>query len=127
MRTRFRWDKDLECLVEIGSNANYFEEKGEAPSVISDDLKVGVNGLKHIPSGKHLDSKAAHYRENKARGLEHVGNETDFASQKEKPKHGDYMQEAAAAQAQIQNNWNGTRDWLARQKEQGRNIRWDER
>lgn len=120
MRTRYRWDKDLECLVEVGSNANYFEEKGEAPNVISDDLGVGVNGLRHMPSGKMLDSKSAHYRENRVRGLEHVGNETDFAVKREKPNPHYYGEQVKTAVEQIAGNYNGTADWLARQREQSR-------
>ncbi len=56
MRRRFRYDADLEAVIEIREDGNYFEEKGEAPSVISDDVGAGVNALKHMPSGKMLDS-----------------------------------------------------------------------
>jgi len=114
MRKRYRYDADLDCVVEIGGN--YFEERPQGPNVISDAIG-GVNGVLHLPSGKHLDSKSAHYKENKRRGLEHVGNEENFASKREKPNGDYYVREAITAQQQIAGNWNGTADWLARQKE----------
>lgn len=121
MRTRYRWDKEMDDLVEIRDSSNYFEEeKPRGPNVISDDVGAGVNGLLHMPSGQMLDSKSAHYRESKARGREHVGNETNFAAKKSKLHPDDYMREVLKVDAQIQGNHNGTRDWLARQKEQER-------
>lgn len=125
MRRRFRYDPDLEEVVEI--RGNYFEERGQAPSVISDDLKAGVNGLKHIPSGKMLDSKSAHYAENKRRGLEHVGNETNFEVKQSAPSAASYIEATKAAAEQIAGDYQGTRGWLERQREQGRNIRWNDR
>lgn len=115
MRRRFRWDPDLECVVEVGGN--YFEETPRGPSVISDDVGAGVNGLKHFPSGRMLDSKSAHYRETRARGLEHVGNATDFASKRERPTTDYYTRQVLDAREQIASNYQGTRDWLARQNE----------
>ena len=38
--TRYRYDKDLDCVVPVGGN--YFEEAPQGPSIISDDLKAGV-------------------------------------------------------------------------------------
>lgn len=127
MRKRYRYDPDLECLVEIGSNSNYFEEKGQAPSVISDDLGAGVNGLMHFPSKQMLDSKSAHYRETRARGLEHVGNEQNFETPQKPGDHASYIQATKDAAEQIAGDYQGTRGWLERQREQGRNIRWNDR
>jgi hypothetical protein len=118
MRTRYRYDAELDCLVEIGGNSNYFEEKTESANVISDDVGAGVNGLRHMPSGKMLDSKSAHRKETKARGLEEVGTQTDFASQKARVHPDDYMRTVIDAQQQIQSNHNSTADWLRRQNEQ---------
>lgn len=115
MRRRYRYDPDLDAVVEIGSN--YFEERPQGPNVIRDDVGAGVNGLKHFPSGKNLDSKRAHYRETRARGLEHVGNDTDFAAKRERPTTDYYTRQVLDAREQIQGNYNGTRDWLARQNE----------
>lgn len=115
MRKRFRYDPDLECVVEIGSN--YYDDAPRGPNVISDDLKAGVNGLKHLPSGRMIDSKSGHYRENKRRGLEHVGNETGFAVKREKTPADYYTRQVLDAKAQIAGNWNGTADWLRRQNE----------
>ncbi len=117
MRRRYRYDADLDCLVEIGSNSNYFEEKTESAAVISDNVGAGVNGLRHLPSGKMLDSKSAHRKETKARGLEEVGNDR-MASQRPKAHPDDYMRQVLKADQQIKSNYNGTADWLRRQNEQ---------
>src|SRR5262245_54653766 len=83
MRRTFRYDPDLDAVVEVG---NYFEEKPQSgPNVIGDDVGAGVNGLMNFPSGKMLDSKSRHRAENRARGAEEVGNETNFASEKYRP------------------------------------------
>ncbi len=118
MRTRYRYDAEMDCLVEIGGNSNFFEEKTTSTAVISDDVGAGVNGLRHMPSGKMLDSKSQHRKETKARGLEEVGNQTDFASQRATPHPDAYVRQVLKADAQLQGNWNGTRDWLIRQNEQ---------
>lgn len=117
MRTRYRYDADLDCLVEIGGNANFFEERGQAPAVISDDVGAGVNGLRHMPSGKMLDSKSEHRRETKARGLEEVGNETNFASKRPPRSLEEYGQMVKDSRDQIAGNYNGTADRLQRDRE----------
>jgi len=118
MRRRFRYDADLEAVVEIRDN--YFEERPEGPAVISDDVGAGVNGLKHMPSGMMLDSKSRHRAENRARGLVEVGSETNFASKKPQHTGAEYGQMVKDASDQIAGNHNGTADWLARQREQRR-------
>ena len=120
MRTRFRWDKDLEAIVEIREGSNYYEEPPQGPAVISDDVGAGVKGLRHMPSGKMLDSKSAHYRENKARGLEHVGNETDFAIKRDPPKGDAYTRMVMDARDQIAGDWNGTKGWLQHENRKSR-------
>lgn len=122
MRRRFRYDADLDAVVEIRDN--YFEERGGGPAVISDDLKAGVNGLMHFPSKQMLDSKSAHYRETKERGLEHVGNEQSFETQQKAPDHASYVRATQDAAQQIAGDYQGTRGWLERQRQEGRNIRW---
>lgn len=117
MHRRFRYDTDLETVIEIGSN--YFEEPPQGPAVISDDVGAGVNGLKHLPSGRMIDSKSGHRKENRARGLEEVGNETNFASKRERPRIDYYERQVIDAQQQIAGNWNGTADRLRREKEHG--------
>ncbi len=67
-----------------------------------------------------LDSKSAHYAENRARGLEHVGNQTDFAVKREVPKADAYVREVLDASAQIAGNYQGVADRLQRDKEQRR-------
>lgn len=118
MRRRYRYDADLDMLVEIGGN--YFEERPQGPSVISDDVGAGVNGLRHMPSGKMLDSKSAHRAETRARGLEEVGNETSFASPRPKAHPDDYMRAVLDAKAQISGDWNGTRGWLEQEHRKSR-------
>lgn len=114
MRRRFRYDADLDAVVEIG---NYFEEKPQSgPNVIGDDVGAGVNGLMNFPSGKMLDSKSQHRAENRARGAEEVGNETNFASPKPKAHPDDYMRMVIDSKQQIAGNWNGTADWLKSQR-----------
>jgi len=117
MRTKFRWDPDLEEIVEVRPNSNYFEERPQGPNLIRDDLGMGVNGLKHLPSGRMLDSKSAHYKENKRRGLEHIGNEENFAGKKASTNAAEYGREVNEARQQIASNWNGTADWLRHQRE----------
>ncbi len=116
MRTRFRYDPDLEAVVEIRDSSNYFEEKAPAPGVISDDVGAGVNGLRHMPSGKNLDSKSAHRAENRARGLVEVGGETNFADKREPLKADTFMREVKDATEQLQSNYNGVRDERARER-----------
>lgn len=116
MRRRFYYDPDMDAVIERGSN--YFDETPRGPNVISDDVGAGVNGLQHMASGLMLDSKSRHRAENRARGLVEVGDQTDFASKRERPTADDYGRMAKDAHDQIAGNWNGTREWLARQKEQ---------
>jgi hypothetical protein len=117
MRKRFRYDADLDAVIEIRAGSNYFDEPTQnGPSVISDDVGAGVNGLRHMPSGIHSDSKSFHYKETKARGLEHVGNETNFASKREHNDMGGA--DVKKAMEQIEGNWNGTRDWLRHRERQ---------
>lgn len=118
MRRRFYYDADLEAVVEIG--ANYFDDTPRTPNVISDDVGAGINGLRHMASGQHFDSKSRHRAENRARGLEEVGNEQNFASRREHPGADYYGEQVKDARDQIAGNWNGTADWLRRQNEQSR-------
>lgn len=111
MRTTYRWDKQMDCLVEVGGNSNYFEEENpRSANVISDDVGAGVRGLRHMPSGKMLDSKSRFREADKRAGRECVGNETNFASQKTVPNKNEYRQMVVDADAQLTGNWNGTRD-----------------
>jgi hypothetical protein len=108
MRTTFRWDKDMECLVEVRSNSNYFEEP-KGPHLISDDMGAGVNGLRAMyrKDKKHFDSKSRYRADVKAHGLEISGNDDMRGSAPPKP---DYGQAVKAAYEQFDHNWNGTAD-----------------
>jgi hypothetical protein len=70
MRQRFKYDKDLDCLVEIRPQANYFEEETpKGPTLIPDTLPGGVNGTQSPLDRKHYDSKSAYYGHVRDRGL----------------------------------------------------------
>lgn len=117
MRTRYRYDRDMDCVVEIRDGSNFYEEeKPRGPNVISDSIG-GVNGIRHMPSGKHLDSKSAHYKATKAAGLEHVGMETNFHAKPETVHRDYYGHEVKAAAEQLQGNHNGTADWARQDRE----------
>ncbi len=118
MRTRYRYDADLDCLVEIGGNSNFFEEeKPRGPNVIGDDVGAGVKGLRHMASGKMLDSKSAHRKENRARGLYEVGNEANFENKQPEPPKDYYGNEVKAAAEQLAGDWNGTASWARQDRE----------
>ena len=104
MKRTFYYDKDLDAILERGSN--YFEERPQGPAVISDDVGAGVNGLRHMPSGKMLDSKSAHRRETKARGLVELGSD-NIPPQRQSI---DYGREVRDAHDQWVGDWNGTRE-----------------
>lgn len=68
MRRRYRYDPDLDCLVEIGGN--YFEEETpKGPTLIPDTLPGGVNGTQSPLDRKHYDSKSRYYGHIRDRGL----------------------------------------------------------
>ena len=114
MRTTFRWDKDMECLIEVGSNSNFFEDKPQTAFVVRDDVGFGVNGLRHMPTGKMLDSKSAFRRADKSVGRECVGNEQNFARKPDAPERGHYEREAKRAGEMLTSNHNGMRDRVNR-------------
>ena len=115
MRTRYRYDHDLDAVVPIGGN--FFEEAPQGPSVISDDVGAGVNGLRHMPTSKMLDSKSAFREADKRSGRECVGNETDFASKPESTPKGYYEGEAKRSLEMFNSNHNGIRDRVMRENE----------
>lgn len=114
MRRRYRFDADLDCVVEVGSN--YFEERARGPHVIGDDLPGGVKGMLSHADGRMYDSKSRYRAEVKARGYVEIGNETKFPV-KPQPTRADYEREVVTAREQIAGDWNGTRGWLAKQNE----------
>ncbi len=108
MRTRFRYDADLDAVVEIRNN--YFEERPKGPSVISDDVGAGIKGLRHMPTGKMLDSKSAFREADKRSGRECVGTEVNFQSQTSPPPKDHYGQQVKQAYQQFDGNFNGIAD-----------------
>lgn len=115
MRTRYRYDADLDCLVPIGGN--FFEEAPQGPSVISDDVGFGVNGLKHMPTSKMLDSKSAFREADRRSGVECVGNEQNFESKPDATPKGYYEREAQVAREMLSSNHNGMADRVRRENE----------
>jgi len=70
MRTRYRYDSDLDCLVEIRPQSNYFEEETpKGPTLISDTLPGGVKGTQSPLDKKHYDSRSKYHQHVAARGL----------------------------------------------------------
>lgn len=118
MRRRFRFDPDLEAVVEIGSN--YFDDTPRGPNVITDDIGAGVNGLRamHRMDKRRFDSKSGMRKDAAEMGLKPVGDALDFASTRDKPPRDYYGQQVNDAWQQIQGNYNGTADRLRREKEQ---------
>jgi hypothetical protein len=75
---RYRYDKDLECLIEIREESNYFENTPRGPAIISDiepyravASDVACDGRRPVIGGRRQ------HREFLSRnGLVEVGNET---------------------------------------------------
>lgn len=111
MRTTFRWDKDMECLVEVRSSSNYFEAP-KGPSVIRDDMGAGVNGLRAMyrKDKKRFDSKSAYRADVRAHGLREVGNEQNFESKPAALPKDHYGQIAKQGWDQFDGNHNGMAD-----------------
>ena len=112
MRTTYRWDKDMDCLVEVRGNSNYFEERPQGPSVISDTMGQTVNGLRAMyrKDRKHFDSKSRYRADVRAHGLAEVGNEANFQSKPVALPKDYYGERTRDAYEQFQSNYNGTAD-----------------
>ncbi len=119
MRTTFRWDKDMECLIEVRSDSNYYEDKPKGPNVITDDMGAGVNGLRAMyrQDKKHFDSKSAYRRDVKAHGLAEVGNEQNFESKPAAQPKGFYGERVKQAFDQFDGNHNGMADRVKRDEQ----------
>lgn len=81
-RRTYRYDADADMVYEVGSN--YFEERAEGPSIISDDLN-GIHGLKNHADGRTYDSKSGFRNATRRAGCLEVGNE-DMAKHDRKPE-----------------------------------------
>ena len=110
MRTRYRYDIDLDCMVPIYSSSNYFvEDAPKGPTVISDTMGSDVNGLRAMyrKDKKHFDSKSRYRADVKAHGIEISGNDDMRGSAPPQP---DYGQAVKAAYEQFDGNHNGMAD-----------------
>ncbi len=118
MRTTFRWDKDMDCLVEVRSNSNYFEES-KGPSLISDDMGAGVKGLRAMyrKDGKHFDSKSQYRADVKAHGLEIAGNDDVRGSA---PPPIDYGRVVKDAYDAYDGNYQGVADRVRAEEQQSK-------
>ncbi len=118
MRTTFRWDKDMDCLVEVRSNSNYFEEP-KGPSLISDDMGAGVKGLRAMyrKDRKHFDSKSQYRADVKAHGLEISGNDDMRGSA---PASIDYGRVVKDAHDAFDGNHNGIADRVRAEEQQSK-------
>lgn len=112
--TKYRYDRDMDCMVEVRDQSNYFEEKPEfpTPSIIRDDIGAGVNGLRHLASNRYFDSKSNFRRHTKERGLEEIGNDLEFAHKREEKKFAYYRNAVKDAFDQFKFNYNGTADFV---------------
>ncbi len=112
MRTRYRYDKDLDAVIEIRDGSNYFEETPQGPSVISDTMGSTVNGLRAMyrKDRKHFDSKSRYRADVRAHGLAEVGNESNFESKAAPVPRDFYGERTRDAYEQFQSNYNGTAD-----------------
>lgn len=73
-RRTYRYDADADMVYEVGSN--YFEERKEGPSIISDYLPGGINGLRNHADGGIYDSKSRYTKAVRRAGCEIIGNES---------------------------------------------------
>ncbi len=119
MRTTFRWDADMECLVEVRSNSNYFEEAPKGPNVISDTMGDNINGLRAMyrKDKKHFDSKSRYRADVKAHGLAEVGNEQNFESKAAMLPKDHYGNRVKDAWDQFAGNHNGMADRVKREEQ----------
>ncbi len=110
---RFRWDKDLEEVVEIRPQSNFFEEeKPQGPNVISDTMEGGINGTRAMyrADKKHFDSKSKYRADVRANGLVEVGNERNFESKPPPPDKDRYHKIVKESWDRFDGNHNGTAD-----------------
>jgi hypothetical protein len=123
--TKYRYDRDMECMVEVRDQSNYFEEKPEFPTpfIIRDDIGAGVNGLRHMASGKYFDSKSNFRRHTKERGLEEIGNDLDFAWKRPEKTFAYYRRIVQSAFDQFRYNYNGTADVVKQMEAQSQWMR----
>jgi hypothetical protein len=120
MRRTYRYDKDLECVVEVRAGSNYFvEDPPKGPGLISDNMG-GVKGLRAMyrKDGKRFDSKSRYRADVKAHGLEIVGNDDPRGSA---PPPVDYGRAVKDAYQQFDGNYNGMAD---RVKAEERQTKW---
>ena len=110
MRRTYRFDKDMDCIVEVRAESNYFvEERPKGPQIISDDMCGGVNGLRAMyrKDKKHFDSKSRYRADVRAHGLEICGNDDMRGSA---PPPVNYGQKVKDAYEQFDGNHNGMAD-----------------
>lgn len=74
---RFRYDKDMDCMVEVREGANYYEDKPKAPTVISDLAPYRAAGSDVACGGRRpmIDGRRQHREFLSRNGYVEVGNE----------------------------------------------------
>lgn len=76
---RYRFDKDMECLVEIRDGSNFFEENtNKGPSIIRDIEPYRAMGSDVACGGKRpvINSRSEHRSYLRRNGYVETGNET---------------------------------------------------
>jgi len=77
--TRYRYDKDMDCLVEIRDGSNFFEEdKQKGPTVISDIKGYQAIGADVALNGgrPYIGSRSEHRAYLRRNGYVETGNDT---------------------------------------------------
>lgn len=82
-RKTFRWDEASEMMMEVGGNFMDEPAAPRGPTVISDTLPGGINGIRNHADKRIYDSKSAYYKGVRRAGCEIIGNETPKASSRE--------------------------------------------
>lgn len=74
---RYRYDKDMECLVEVRAGANYFDDKPKGPTVIRDIEPYRASASDIACGGKRpvISGRRQHREFLKRNGYAEVGNE----------------------------------------------------
>lgn len=75
--TRYRYDKDLDCLVEIRDRSNFFDDTPKGPNLIRDIEPYRAMGSDVACDGKRpvINSRSEHRQYLRRNGYVETGNE----------------------------------------------------
>jgi hypothetical protein len=122
MRRTYRYDAEADMVYEVGGN--YFEERTESgPSIISDYLPGGINGIRNHADGRMHDSKSAYTKAVRRAGCEIVGNESPSVKPREligKREIGETVKRAIEEHASLGDRNAQAKAWHERSRNYGR-------